>query len=201
MTDSFVPFSPYINTTLVTPIMLNPTQMDNKIYLHLKNNLNEKLVGKCYQNYGYIVKINKIEHMSEGVIESEDPSCSAKIIVKFSCKLCNPTKNKYLICKIDRMNKSLIGAINGPIKVIITPENISEEKFFKDSERNIRYKKDSSFLIPDIYIKVLILQSTFSNYDKTIISWGNLFDIATEEEKKLFIKDNPESEEFNYKKE
>ena len=190
MTESFAPTSPYINTTLVTPIMLYPNQMDNKLYLHIKNNLNEKLVGKCYQNYGCIVKINKIEHMSEGVIEPEDPSCSAKIIVKFSCRLCNPYKNKYLICKIDRMNKKMIAAINGPITLIITQENINEEKFFMDSERNIRYRKDSNFLTPNLYIKVLVLQSTFKNYK--IISWGILNDLATDDEIKFFMKDNPE---------
>ena len=34
MTDK-TPQSPYINTTLISPIMLYPNQMDNKIYLHL----------------------------------------------------------------------------------------------------------------------------------------------------------------------
>ena len=63
--------------------MLSPTQMDNKMYLHLKTNLNNKLVGKCYLNYGFITNIYKLEEISEGIIEAEDPSCSAKIVVKF----------------------------------------------------------------------------------------------------------------------
>ena len=73
--------SPYINTTLVCPIMLYPNQMDNKLYLHLKTNLSNKLLGKCYKNYGYISKIYKINEISEGNIEDEDPICSSKIIV------------------------------------------------------------------------------------------------------------------------
>ena len=36
MTDK-TPQSPYINTTLISPVMLYPNQMDNKIYLHLKS--------------------------------------------------------------------------------------------------------------------------------------------------------------------
>ena len=190
MTDLTTPVSPYINTTLVTPIMLHPNQMDNKIYIHLKKNINEKLVGRCYLNYGYISKIFKIEDMTEGVIEPEDPTSSAKIIVKFSCRLCNPFKNKYLICKIDRMNKALIGAINGPIIVIITPENINEQKFFKDSERNIRFKKDAKMLEPNDYVKIYVLQSTFGNYDKNIICFGNLYDLATKDEIDFYLKDN-----------
>ena len=175
--------SPYINTTLVCPIMLHPNQMDNKMYLHIKTNLNDKLVGKCYKNYGFISKIYKIDEISEGVIEAEDPSCSAKIIVKFSCRLCIPIKNKEIICKIDRMNKALISGINGPIKVIITSDKINKEKFFSDMNRNIRIKETSEVLVPNIYfIRVLILSSSFSDYDRNILAIGYLQDIATKEE-------------------
>ena len=189
MTDK-TPQSPYINTTLISPVMLYPNQMDNKIYLHLKSNLNNKLVGKCYQNFGYIMTIYKIEDISEGVIEAEDPSCSAKMVVKFSCRLCIPPKNKYLICKIDRMNKALISAINGPIKVIITQDKINKEQFFTDTDRNIRIKKGSAVLSPDMFVKVLILSSTFGNYDTSILSIGLLHDLATEDEITLFKNDN-----------
>ena len=174
--------SPYINTTLTSPLMLFPNQMDNKMYLHLKTNLNNKLLGKCYKNYGFISQIYKIEEISEGIIEAEDPSCSAKIIVRFSCRLCLPAKNKEIICKIDRMNKVLISGINGPIKVIITTDKINKEKFFTDINRNIRIKGNSNVLIPDIYIKVLILSSSFSDYDMNILAIGYLEDIAIDEE-------------------
>lgn len=33
------PLSPYINTTLITPLMIQSNQLDNKLYLHIKNNL------------------------------------------------------------------------------------------------------------------------------------------------------------------
>jgi len=183
------PQSPYINTTLVSCVMLNPNQMDNKIYLHLKSNLNNKLVGKCYLNYGFISNIYKLEEISEGVIEAEDPSCSAKIVVKFSCRLCFPPKNKYIICKIDRMNKALISTINGPIKVIITQDKINKEEFYLDSDRNIRIKKNSESLKSDMIVKILILSSTFGNYDTSILSIGYLQDLATPDEIKLYNED------------
>jgi DNA-directed RNA polymerase subunit E'/Rpb7 len=186
---SSVLHSPYINTTLVCPVMLQPTQMDNKLYLHLKTNLVNKLVGKCYLNYGHIIKIYKIDEISDGIIEAEDSACSAKIIVKFSCKLCLPAKNKEIICKIDRMNKALISGINGPIKAIITPDKINKEKFFTDTDRNIRIKSNSEILLPNIYIKVLIFSSTFSNYDTDIISIAYLQDIATQDEINMYEKE------------
>lgn len=181
--------SPYINTTLISPVMLLPTQMDNKLYLHLKSNLNNKLLNKCYQNYGYIMKIYKIEETSDGVIEPEDSSCSAKMIVKFSCKLCLPAKNRDIICKLDRLNKTLISAVNGPIKVIITPDKINKDNFFTDSERNVRIKNNSSILNANTYVRILVLSSTFSNFDTNIISIGYLQDIASDEEIKFYEKD------------
>ena len=178
--------TPYINTTLTSPIMLYPNQMDNKLYLHLKNNLINKLGNKCYKNYGYIVKIYKIDEISEGFIEPEDQSCSCKFIIKFSCKLCLPPKNKEIICKIDRMNKALISAINGPIRIIITPDKINKDNFYADVNRNIRVKNNSNVVIPDMYIKILVLSSSFSDYDDKILTIGYLENIATENEVKLY---------------
>lgn len=174
--------SPYIDKSLLCPIMLYPNQMDNKMYLHLKLNLKNKLEGKCYKNYGFINKIYTIEETSDGIIEAEDPTCSAKIIVRFTCNLCLPIVNKEIICKIDRMNKALISAINGPIRAIITADKINKEHFFPDMNRNIRVKKTSEVVIPDMYVKVIVLSKSFSDYDKNILVIGFLQDIATEEE-------------------
>lgn len=182
--------SPYINTTLICPIMLYPNQMDNKRYLHLKTNLTNKLLGRCYKNYGYITKIHQIIDESEGIIEDEDPSCSSKIIVKFSCQLCIPAKNKEIICKIDRMNKILISAINGPIKVIITPDKLEKENFYSDINRNIRIKKNSEVLVPDMYVRILILSYSFSDYDDKILAIGYLQDIANNTEIEFYKKEN-----------
>jgi len=181
--------SPYIETSLRCPIMLNPTQMDNKLQLHLKSNLNNYTKGRCYLSHGFIVKINKIEEISDGIVEEEDSSCSAKFVVKFSCRLCLPAKNREIICKLDRMNKALLSGINGPIKAIITPDKINRDKFFTDTDRNIRIKNNSQLLEPDMFIRVLILSSTFSHYDTCIISMAYLQDIATEEEIKIYEKE------------
>jgi DNA-directed RNA polymerase subunit E'/Rpb7 len=186
--------SPYINTTLVCPIMLKPPQMDNKLYLHLKTNLINKLEGKCYQNYGYIKKIHKIEETSEGIIEAEDSTSSAKIIVKFSCILCFPAKNKEIICKIIRINKALIGGTNGPIITIIQSDHFDREKFYIDTERNIRIKESSKLLESNMYIRVLVLQSSFVNYDTKIVAVAYLQDMATEDEIKLYEKEHLDNE-------
>ena len=174
--------NPYINTALVCPIMLLPNQMDNKMYIHLKSNLKNKLEYKCYKNYGFIDKIYSIEETSDGIIEAEDPTCSAKITVRFTCSLCLPIVGKEIICKIDRMNKALISAINGPIKAIITTDKINKENFFPDMNRNIRIKGTSEVLLPEMFIRVLVLSKSFGDYDKNILVIAYLQDIATPEQ-------------------
>jgi DNA-directed RNA polymerase subunit E'/Rpb7 len=180
--------NPYKKTVLSTPIMISPDQMDNKMYIHLKSNLINKLENKCYENYGYIDKIYNIEEISDGVIEPEDPSCSAKMVVKFSCNLFLPIVGKEIICKIDRMNKALIMGINGPaIKVIISADKINKDNFFSDVNRNIRVKGTSEVVIPGMYLRVLVLSKSFGNYDKNILVIGYLQDIATQKEIEEYI--------------
>ena len=191
--------NPYKKTILSTTIMISPDQMDNKIYIHLKSNLINKLENKCYENYGYIDKIYNIEDFSDGVIEPEDSSCSAKMEVKFTCNLFLPIVGKEIICKIDRMNKALIMGINGPIKVIISSDKIDSTKFFSDINRNIRYKGSSEVIVPGVFLRVLVLSKSFSNYDKNILVIGFMKDIATKKEINEYMEkfDNPYIETNN----
>lgn len=190
--------NPYVNTSLVYPVMLLPNQMDNKMYIHLKSNLINKLESKCYKNYGFVNKIYSIEETSDGIIEAEDPTCSAKIIVRFKCNLCLPIVGKEIICKIDRMNKALISAINGPIKAIITTDKINKENFFSDMNRNIRIKNTSDVLVPEKYIRVLVLSKSFSDYDRNILVIAFLQDIATQEQiNQFYMVDNKDNIDDN----
>ena len=180
---------PFKKTTLSTYVMISPYQMDNKMYIHTKSNLINMLEHKCYENYGYIDKIYNIEDISDGIIEPEDPSCSAKMQVKFSCNLYLPIVGKEIICKIDRMNKALIMGVNGPaIKVIISADKINKDNFFPDVNRNIRVKGTSEIVIPGMYLRILVLSKSFSNYDKNILVIRYLQDIATPKEIENYIE-------------
>lgn len=188
--------NPYKKTILSTPIMLSPDQMDNKMYIHLKSNLKNKLENKCYENYGYIDKIYNIEEISDGVIEPEDSSCSAKMDVKFSCNLFLPIVGKEIICKIKKMNKALIMGVNGPIEAVVTTDKINKDNFFPDVNRNIRVKGTSEVVVPDMYIRVLIISKLYSNYDKNILVIGFLQDIATQKEIDEYFEKNNNNEQL-----
>lgn len=133
--------SPYINTKIYSSVILFPHQMNNKVYINLKQNLERKIVGRCLLNYGFVVKVIEILSYKDGVIEAENTDASALFDVVFSCRLCIPLKNTQIVCQIERVNKLLITAINGPILVIVTNNRINDKVFFKDNNNNIRYKK------------------------------------------------------------
>ena len=96
----------YFWTELKGNVTLKPSQMNTEIYTHLKANLIKNLEGKCYKNYGFISKINAITDRSNGVIPPEDPSASAIFNVKFSCKLCNPLKNSFVVGKVHALSST-----------------------------------------------------------------------------------------------
>ena len=88
------------------------------------------------------------------------------------------------------MNKVLIGAVNGPIKVIITPDKLNKDNFYSDINRNIRIKKNSEVLIPDMYVRILIFSFQFSDYDDKILVIGYLQDIANDSEIEFYKKES-----------
>jgi len=182
--------SPYINTKLSTSVILHPYQMDNKIYINLKQNL-QTISGKCFQKYGYVVKIIEILDYKDGVIEAENTESSALFDLDFSCRMCVPLKNTQIICEIDRVNKLLITAVNGPILVVITNDRVNNDVFYKDNNNNIRYKKEgqSNMLQPHDFIKVVLQTIHFNDGDEKIKAIGYMEDMAGEEDKKNFYKD------------
>ena len=190
--------SPYINTKLKTSILLHPYQMDNKVYINLKSNLERKIVGKCYSKYGFVVKVIEILNYKEGVIEAENTDSSALFELEFSTRICLPLKDTQIICKVDRVNKLLITAVNGPIVVIITNDRINDKVFFKDNNNNVRYKIDnkSDILKSNDMIKVTLRTIQFYDSDEKIKAIGFLDDIADVGEKKMFFDDEYKDSSF-----
>lgn len=183
--------SPYINTKILTSVMLHPYQMDNKIYINLKKNLENKVVGKCFSKYGYIIKVINIVSYRDGIIEAENTESSALFDLEFSCRICAPLKNMVIICEIERINKLLITAKNGPILIVITNDRLNSNIFFKDNNNNIRYKKEdqSKKLEPQDFIKINLQKIQFYDGDEKIKAIGFIEDMASEEEKKSYYSD------------
>ena len=184
--------TPYFTTKLSTTVMLYPHQMNEKIYLNLKKNLEEKVLNKCFNKYGYVIKVIEILKYSEAIIEAENIDASALFSIDFSCKLCLPMKNMQIIGQIKKFNKLLLVAENGPISIIITSNRTTSNVFFKDNNNNLRYKNkngESSLLKAFDFIKITIQTVKFFNGDEKITAIGFLNDMATEDEIKTFYTD------------
>ena len=173
----------FINTVLTSSVLLHPRQMDNKIYINLKNNLKKQHEGKCYKTFGYIKNIYKIDNIQEELIDMENSECSQKYTLTFSCKIYRPIINRELIAKMDKITEKISTAINGPIKVIITPNRINDKRFYTGtSDMIIRIKPNAEILTQNHYVKIYVEGMTFADKDELIIIIGFLIDIATPEE-------------------
>lgn len=174
---------PYINTTLKGVIAIKSHQLNNQIYKHIKTELNTKYVNKCYLDYGYIVDILKIdyENITEGEIKLEDTTASTIVQVDFIAKLCKPIENTHIHAKIKQMNKLMLIAENGPIKIIIKNNNINTSIFVFDHNKNeYIIFTNKKILEIDTTCDIKILETKIINNEKHIIVMGYLNDVVTQ---------------------
>lgn len=189
---------PYFNTYLSTEIILKANQMNNDIYKHLKNNLIDKIQGKCYMDYGFIVKIFQIEERSGGKIISEDAYASASYKIKFSCKICKPLKDSFICCEVVSINKSIVYLRNGPMYMLILEGYINTNNFIFDDNKNILLGINKSGakipIIQGTFVIAKITGTQIEDKSKRILMIGTLENIATDKEIKnnieLIEKDN-----------
>ncbi len=180
--------NPYKNTIFYTRVKLLPYQMNNELYINLKNNLKKKVEKRC-NKYGYVNKVLKILTYTDGTINPEDFSGSAVFDIKYSANVCIPIENTKIVVKIEKMNNMAILAKNGPIKVVLKYDKISSK--FNVVQGTLLYN-NKQVKVGD-YLVVSILAKRFYNKDVFISVYGFIEDIPTDQQ----IKDNfePNQEE------
>ena len=201
--------NPYITTYLTTNVRILPREMDNNIRKYVKTSLEKEHVDKCYQDYGYIIKVHEIEIISDGTIVPEDPMCCARYDVKFLCTLCRPINNTFLIAKVINTSEKLIILSYGPLQIIINTLNSINKDIFVFNQNISRWtaKKKSDTIDKniqkyvviknEIYVKVKILSKKIINKSKQILCLGFMEDIATDDEIKQSIKDVYEPHKYD----
>lgn len=187
--NKLICYSPYTNTQLEIVMELKAHQMNNDIYIHMKNNLIDMYEKKCMKSYGYIEKVYSIEELAVGIVEFENMLCSATYKVKFNCKLCIPIVGREIICKVDRMTSQIGIAVNGGIKATILPYKINKDVFYTDQNFSIRIKKNGQLLKQDDFVKILVTQVVFANKDTNIIVVSNLQDLASDKEIEMYERE------------
>ena len=187
--------TPYLDSELYSRILIRPQQINNDIYINLKNNLKKKVEKKC-NKYGFITKIYKILDFSEGEVVPENFDSSIVFNVKFSCRICLPVSDTNIICKIELLNKSLIKASNGPIVCIIGINYINENIFSLNNKGDIININNNEVLKSGDYIIVKIKGTNFFPGDERIVILGGLESLPTNEEIQTYYKENLESEKI-----
>jgi DNA-directed RNA polymerase subunit E'/Rpb7 len=178
---------PYIERYIIEQIPLYSHQLDNHLYDHLKNNINEIYLGRCYKGHGCIVEITDICDVKEGRIVTEDPLCVILFNVQFNCKICIPIQDKQIVCKVDKLNRSsVLKLINGPLLIIISSDRIQKSHFIIDQNSNIIIKDTNQPLTPGMFVIATILQKSIYDHDKAIVALATLDRMATDEEVRLF---------------
>lgn len=196
--------SPYINTYLLTNVSVHPSQMNNNIRNHIKDNLVKKVTNKCFSSYGYVVQVHDISYSQDAKIIPEDPSASAIYNVKFLCTLCHPLNNSMIVGHIRGINQMVIQVSNGPLDILInTIRSINGTIFkFNNKMRVWTAQKDSDkeettedggkkFIIlkPGTCVKVKILSKKIIDKSQRILCLGYLDSMATHEEAMESLKD------------
>jgi DNA-directed RNA polymerase subunit E'/Rpb7 len=204
---------PIVNTTLSCKVSLLPVHMSNDIYYNLKYNLEKKVQGKCNE-FGFVIKVLKIEDYSEGDIEAENFTGSAVYKIRYLASLCVPVEKTQIITKIENINNAILLSTHGPISCVITPDKVNSQLFSnemgkyyykKNKEKveltsknaNITLSKEKVELQKGDLIKVTILSKKLYKND-IMISLGFLDEMASQGEIDNFYKQelfNPDQEE------
>ena len=184
--------SPYTDTELYSRILLQAKDINNDIYITLKNNLKRKVEKKC-SKYGYITKVYRLLNYNDGEIPAENFDASVIFNIKYSCRLCYPTSESNIICNVDLLNKSLIKASNGPIICIISLNRINTDVFNIDNKGDIIHIDTNHLVTSNDKIIVNIKGINFFPNDERIVVLGHLNNIATDKE----INDYYNNENFN----
>lgn len=184
--------SPYSDTELYSRILLQAKDINNDIYITLKNNLKKKVEKKC-SKYGYITKVYRLLSYNDGEIPAENFDASVIFNIKYSCRLCYPTNESNIICNVDLLNKSLIKASNGPIICIISLNRINTDVFNIDNKGDIIHIDTNHLLTSNDKIVVNIKGINFFPNDERIVVLGYLNNIPTDKE----INDYYNNENFN----
>lgn len=170
------------NTILTSDVVISPDQLNNNLYNNIKSNLEKRLIGKCYNDDGFISKIYNINKvLNYGDIKNEDIDCNVYYKVEFTCQLIKPIINKIILGKVNLNQNSLLTLDNGPMKIIINGNNFDNKLFSIEPETRL-YKFNDKVIESGDFYKVQILVYRITNKEKNIFIIGKLIDIASDDE-------------------
>ena len=192
--------NPFKQIESVAIVKLHPHQMNCDYYIHLKRSLEKRIIGKC-NNEGMFTAVIKLTDYSENEINPENFSGDAEYKVRFIATICVPIERTAVILRVENIlslyEDFLIRAFNGYVTCAL---QLSENKgIIYMNKGQIMFTGSNKPLMKGDYIKVSIISKRVEANDKRIGITGQLLDLATEEEVKLYYRSKYEVYEENEK--
>lgn len=191
--------SPYSNITISYIVEMSPDKLNNNLSFNIKEELKKNILGKCLNDYGYIVLIHKLEKFNMGIVREDIEDAIVNFNVSFTCRICRPLKDMIIGCRIDTFNQNLMKLSNGPIIIVIQNEHVDSNQFRFDPVHNtMKHNQSGQLLKVGDYVKVLIYQTRFTYKDTKIFAIGQLLNVLNKEEIDQYNTDLVMNKEDHY---
>ena len=180
--------SVYYETELQSRINIRPNQMvpGMNVTKTLLNNLKQDVEKKCTADY-YVVSVNKITYMEEGMIDRHNSTAHAIYLVRYSAYICSPTKGQNIVVMYDSAVPDKLLVKNDPIYAFVSHDEVPKNIFGVENN-NIIYKAENRPIGKDDYLVVQVERTEFVQNSRQIIVKAKLLNVASEKEIKLYKK-------------
>jgi hypothetical protein len=138
--------------TIDKKIFVEPKYLDSKILSHIYKMLQEQMVGKCDQNYGYILKIYESINILGNIVASA--SSGAFFNVRFDIKTLKPKIGclyKGIVCMI--FPEGIFVEVSNKMKILIRIDKMNGFKYNKN--KNL-FKKNEQTISKDDVVEIII---------------------------------------------
>jgi DNA-directed RNA polymerase subunit E'/Rpb7 len=186
--------SPYRKIKQHTRISIDSYHMNSDIKNNIKIILKKKVEKKCNKN-GFVDEVYRVLEYSDGLLPSENLNGAAIYNITYHCKICIPVENTVIIGLVRVTNQEIVIAINGPIMIFISRENIDTNVW--DISEGYLNKNINRKLISGDYVKIQIIDKRINQYDSLIKTTGKLLDFAKSEEVEKYYGSTIVSESKN----
>jgi len=147
-------------TEITQKVSIDSKYLDSNISHHLLKKIKENMEGKCYLDYGYIIKVNNIIDIGSNVISPA--TLMAVYNVKYEADIIKPVKGLILsgeICMI--FKQGIFVNILDKMKVLIPENNIEGYKFIDDIF--VSKDKDTEDLVLNKKVEIEITMVKYEN--------------------------------------
>ena len=138
--------------TVEQKISIEPKFLNSKLNCYIFKKLQEKMVGKCDQNYGYILKVYDNITILGNILSSA--SCNVFFHIRFDIKILKPKiGNLYEGTVFLVFSEGIFVEVANKMKILVHVDKMNNYKYSK--KKNI-FKKDLKTISKDDVVEIAI---------------------------------------------